>query len=342
MPKVSVVVPVYRVESTLRRCVDSVLGQTFSDIQVILVDDGSPDSSGEICDEYERADKRVQVIHKENGGLSSARNAGLKVATGDYVMFLDSDDYLVDDALDHLLKGNADWIIGTVVQVSHTGTVTHQAERESRLYDRFEFADELPFLINERRTNYIHGNLYRRALIEQHGIFFEDDRLSYGEDTVFNFTFLPFCSSIYICGHPVHYYVKTAGGLASAYHHDRYQKSARLNDFIEASCESMGCAGEAVISSINRRRVLSAVWCTDDISRSNNLSFREKRKALAPIARDKRLKSIIGSVDVERKEEVVLLQKKGPARYLIGKILYKKFGPPLAACKSALRGNKKQ
>ena len=342
MPKVSVVIPVYRVESTLRRCVDSVLRQTFSDIQVILVDDGSPDSSGDICEEYARLDSRVQVIHKENGGISSARNAGLRVASGEYVMLLDSDDYLTDDALEYLLKGNADWIIGTVVQVSHTGTVTHQAERESRLYDRSEFADELPFLINERRTNYIHGNLYRRSLIEQHGILFEDDRLSYGEDTVFNFTFLPFCRSIYICGRPVHYYIKSAGGLASVYRHDRYQKSARLNDFIEASCESMGCAGEAVVSSINRRRVLSAVWCTDDISRSKDLSFQQKRKALAPIARDKRLKSIIGSVDAERKNEVILLQKKGPARYLIGKGLYKKFGPPLAACKSALRGNKKR
>ena len=342
MPKVSVVIPVYRVESTLRRCVNSVLGQTFSDIQVILVNDGSPDSCGEICDEYARTDSRVQVIHKENGGLSSARNAGLEVASGDYVMFLDSDDYLVDDALDHLLKGNADWIIGTVVSVSHTNTVTHQAERENELFDRSGFAGELPILMNERRTNYIHGNLYRRALIEQHGISFEDDRLSYGEDTVFNFTFLPFCNSIYICGHPVHYYVKSADGLASVYRHDRYQKSARLNDYIEASCESMDCATDAVISSINRRRVFSAVWCTDDISRSNDLSFREKRKALAPIARDKRLKSVIGSVDVERKEEVILLQKRGPARYLIGKSLYKKFGPPLAAFKSALRGNKKQ
>lgn len=342
MPRVSVIIPVYRVESTLRRCVDSVLGQTFPDIRVILVDDGSPDSCPDICEEYARADSRMQVIHKENGGISSARNAGLKTATGEYVMFLDSDDYLAADALDHLLKANADWIIGTVVSVSPANTVTYQAERKSELFDRQRFAEELPLLINERRTNYIHGNLYRRELIEKHGILFEDDKLSYGEDTVFNFTFLPFCSSIYVCGHPVHYYVKSAGGLASAYHHDRYQKSTRLNDFIEASCESMGCATKAVISSINKRRVLSAIWCTDDIARSKNLSFAEKRKSLAPIARDKRLKSVIGSVDVERKEEVVLLQKKGPARYLIGKTLYKKFGPPLAACKSALRGNKKR
>ena len=94
MPKISVVVPVYRVEKYLNRCVDSILNQTFSDFELILVDDGSPDNSGKICDEYALKDNRVVVIHKENGGLSSARNSGLEVASGKYVTFIDSDDWV--------------------------------------------------------------------------------------------------------------------------------------------------------------------------------------------------------------------------------------------------------
>ena len=93
-PKLSVIVPIYNVEAYLRRCVDSILAQTFTDYELILVDDGSPDNCGEICEEYAGTDDRIRVIHKENGGLSDARNAGLDVATGAYVGFVDSDDYI--------------------------------------------------------------------------------------------------------------------------------------------------------------------------------------------------------------------------------------------------------
>lgn len=102
MPEISVIVPVYKVEKYIHKCVDSILGQSFSDIQVILVDDGSPDSCGAVCDNYALRDTRVQVIHKENGGLSDARNAGLPYAVGKYVIFLDSDDYVDNDMLEYL------------------------------------------------------------------------------------------------------------------------------------------------------------------------------------------------------------------------------------------------
>lgn len=92
--KISVIVPVYNVEEYLKRCVDSILCQTFSDLEIILVDDGSPDNCGAICDEYAKKDERVKVIHKQNGGLSSARNAGLEIASGEYIAFVDSDDWI--------------------------------------------------------------------------------------------------------------------------------------------------------------------------------------------------------------------------------------------------------
>lgn len=92
--KLSVIIPIYRVEATLNRCVESVVGQTFHDMEVIVVDDGSPDRCPQMCDEWARRDSRIRVIHKQNGGLSDARNAGLDAARGDYVTFVDSDDYL--------------------------------------------------------------------------------------------------------------------------------------------------------------------------------------------------------------------------------------------------------
>ena len=103
-PCITVIIPVYNVEQYLERCVDSVLQQTMQNLQIILVDDGSPDRSPLICDRYTSSESRVQVIHKENGGLASARNAGLKVSEGKYIFFLDSDDWLEPDGLELLLN----------------------------------------------------------------------------------------------------------------------------------------------------------------------------------------------------------------------------------------------
>ena len=96
-PLVSVIIPVYNVEIYLRECVDSVINQTYKNLEIILVNDGSTDSSGRICDEYAGLDNRVKVIHRQNGGPSKTRNAGLKKATGKYIYFLDSDDYIEND-----------------------------------------------------------------------------------------------------------------------------------------------------------------------------------------------------------------------------------------------------
>ena len=92
--KISIIIPVYKVEKYLDKCVESVVNQTYKNLEIILVDDGSPDNCPKMCDEWAEKDKRIKVIHKENGGLSDARNFGIEKATGDYLMFLDSDDYL--------------------------------------------------------------------------------------------------------------------------------------------------------------------------------------------------------------------------------------------------------
>lgn len=102
MSKISVIVPVYNVEKYLRKCVDSIITQTFEDLEIILVDDGSKDSSGKICDEYAAKDERIIVIHKENGGLSSARNAGIEKAQSSYLGFVDSDDYIAENMYEKL------------------------------------------------------------------------------------------------------------------------------------------------------------------------------------------------------------------------------------------------
>lgn len=109
---ISVIVPIYKVEKYLTKCIDSILGQTYDQLEIILVDDGSPDNCGKICDIYKKNDSRIKVIHKRNGGLSDARNAGMQIATGNYIGFVDGDDYIAPDMYEHLYsvmkKNNAD------------------------------------------------------------------------------------------------------------------------------------------------------------------------------------------------------------------------------------------
>ena len=111
-PLISIIIPVYKVEKYLEKCIKSVLDQTYKNLQIILVDDGSPDNCGNICDNYAKIDNRIEVIHKENGGLSDARNVGLKKARGKYIGFVDSDDYVSNEMFENmyntLVNNNAD------------------------------------------------------------------------------------------------------------------------------------------------------------------------------------------------------------------------------------------
>ncbi len=151
MPEISVIVPVYKVEKYLRRCVDSILSQTFTDFELWLVDDGSPDGCPAICDEYAEKDSRIKVIHKKNGGLSDARNVALDVMTGKYVTFVDSDDYISSNALESLVcslkNTGADMSAGNMASVDECGNQSDfyfPAEKETVLEN-----DEILMLLNQ-------------------------------------------------------------------------------------------------------------------------------------------------------------------------------------------------
>ncbi len=141
-PKISVVVPVYNVEKYLARCVDSILAQTFTDTEIILVDDGSTDNSGILCDQYALKDPRIKVIHKENGGLSDARNGGQAVASGDYISFIDSDDFIEPEMLQVLYdlaeESGADFSACGLRDCYENGGIGHEGSDETFLCNGVE------------------------------------------------------------------------------------------------------------------------------------------------------------------------------------------------------------
>lgn len=173
-PQISVIVPIYKVEKYLKECVDSILAQTYQNFELILVDDGSPDSCPAMCDEFAKQDSRVVVIHKENGGLSDARNAGLDIARGEYIGFVDSDDYIspimYETLMNRILSDKSELAICEYVRVSESGDRLSNHElshiTHSRCYSPKEFIMELflPYGINYVVTV---NKLYRKDIFNE-------------------------------------------------------------------------------------------------------------------------------------------------------------------------------
>ena len=182
-PKISVIVPVYKAEAYLHRCVDSILAQTFQDFEVLLVDDGSPDRSGEICDEYARKDKRVRVFHKENGGVSSARQCGMDNAQGEYTIHADPDDWVEPDMLKELYQKaeeeDADMVICDYYY-DEAGSSSYKSQKPSSLNHEVIFCEMFRHLHGSSWNKLVRGSIYK-----QFGIRFPEE-LSYCEDLYVN------------------------------------------------------------------------------------------------------------------------------------------------------------
>ena len=217
-PTVSIIVPVYNAEKTIGRCIDSILGQQYTDFELLLVDDGSRDGSGAICDSYALADSRVQVIHKENTGVSDTRNIGISRARGVYLQFLDSDDWITPDATKLLVETARDHDCDLVIsdfyrvvgeRVSRKGDID-----EDRVLTREEYAAHMM----EQPADFYYGvlwnKLYRRDIVESHRLRM-DPELSWCEDFMFNLEYIRHAQRFYALQVPIYYYVKTKGSLAS-------------------------------------------------------------------------------------------------------------------------------
>lgn len=218
MPKVSIIVPVYNSEKTLRRCVDSILGQEYDDFELILANDGSTDDSPAICDEYAAADPRVRVLHKKNSGVSDTRNQALDAARGDYVQFLDSDDWISPEATRLLVRAmednEADLVISDFYRVIGT-KVSRKGDIDAEgVLSREEFGDYMIENPSDFYFGVVWNKLYRRDIIEKHQLRM-DVTLSWCEDFIFNMEYELHCKRIYPLQVPIYYYVKTKGSLAT-------------------------------------------------------------------------------------------------------------------------------
>ena len=235
---ISVIVPVYNVESYLRRCIDSIINQTYRDIEIILINDGSTDNCGAICDEYAALDGRITVIHKANGGLSDARNAGIDIATGEYLAFVDSDDFITEDACEYLLHQattyNADIVTGTIKQYSHLSEVELFTD-EAETVEQLDSEQALKELFMQKKTyTTACSKLYRKHLFSKRrypvGLFFEDLATTY---LLFNSA-----TKVVISNKLVYWQYVRAGSITNTRYTEHHWILITINDdivrFIEA------------------------------------------------------------------------------------------------------------
>ena len=217
-PMVSIIVPIYNAEQYLRRCVDSILNQEYTDFELLLVNDGSTDASGDICEEYGDRDSRVIVIQKENTGVSDSRNRALDRARGKYLQFLDSDDWITPDATRLFVRAaeeyGCDMVISDFYRVVGERLSTKGDIEEEGVLTREEFAAHMM----ENPADFYYGvlwnKLYRRNIVEKHNLRMDTD-INWCEDFMFNLEYIRYAKVFYALHAPIYYYVKRKGSLAS-------------------------------------------------------------------------------------------------------------------------------
>lgn len=227
-PKVSVIVPVHKVEKYLPECIDSILAQTFTDFELILVDDGSPDSSGKICDDYASRDSRIRVFHKENGGVSSARNLGMDNARGEWIMFVDSDDTIDRDMLSTLfqpIESGGGQVVVVCSSLSYEFLFSPERNHlRKKQYSRVFFRqDEIPLFFDENNffTECDGGacaKLFSQRLLRESRVRFMENNAAY-EDTLFTFhAVINSCGVYCVSGATYHYLHRSENSLSTKRH----------------------------------------------------------------------------------------------------------------------------
>lgn len=233
---ISVIVPVFNKEKYMRDCIDSILGQSYEKLQIILVDDGSTDKSGEICDWYAKYDSRVAVLHKENGGVSTARNAGITIAKGEYIIFVDSDDFLEKDYCTKMItaqeKKPAAFVVSSYQSVcrNEIRKLTWKNKEYSGHYTKTDFAE----LLEMGEFSSIFNKIYRREVIVKNNISFIPG-IHYGEDGLFCLSYLEKLEfdEIILLNQAGYVYITDAtDSLSKGFHQGVYQTIVRMNHLI--------------------------------------------------------------------------------------------------------------
>lgn len=286
--KISIVVPVYNAEAVLQTCVDSILGQSFTEWELLLVDDGSGDASGALCDRLSQEDSRIRAYHKPNGGVSSARNLGIRKARGEYLYFADSDDTLVPETLAELYREasaqNADMVVcGFTYYVEQSGETVDNVPEKFFCGGGAAYLRER-FLVDFRQEffNPPWNKLILRSLLTENGIFFGEE-YAICEDMAFSMQVLERCHRICVLPRALYcYHYKEADNLVNRFHANYYEALLYFRDCARHCFDRLG-AEEALYGEIDAYFVGKSLMFLHKIYRDSGYDRQQKRTELERI-----------------------------------------------------------
>ncbi len=339
---ISVIVPVYNVEKYLKKCVDSILSQTYTDFELLLVDDGSPDGCPRICDEYAASDPRVRVIHKQNGGLISARNEGIRAARGDYVCILDGDDWALGDMLEfiHDTVSRSPEPLDIVLFAAHNVYEDHMEETVNEVpegyYNRERLEKEVfPYLLTDTRNGLQVGVIqahtwdkaFRRELLAEH--YTREERIRVFTDVPMTYECLLHSRNVYICNKPLYMYNKTNEGSIRA----RSRENLLTKSFhylITYMRGHMGGLGPSIDRQLNQYAAMLIIR-TGKWRAETDPSLREAAKHMKEGLRESDMLSFVSVRGLPRKAGAVILLLK-----------MRLYLPAMLLCAARVRQNEKQ
>ncbi len=312
----SVIVPVYQVDRYLRKCVDSVLGQTCGVFELILVDDGSADDCPAICDEYAAADSRVQVIHKANGGPASARKAALQVARGAYVVYVDGDDWLTQDALeclrDAIERSRADVVLPAKRYEYADGTrIVRECLAEGLYCGNALEKRVYPLILMDENMDHLGcqqiGLAIRRTLLYPCQMAVEDD-LCYGEDLVCMLDIYWTMDSIYICDKAIYHYRIREASLSRRFNEEVYEQFLRL---LRTLTQKAFMAGGDFSERVDRYACFTCFVLMERVVKAK--AFRQldwvKRRMADPLIRGALLRARFARLKAKRRIALYLMKR---------------------------------
>ena len=246
---ISAIVPVYNVEKYLERCVNSILIQTYENFEIILVDDGSEDQSVEICDKFAQEDNRIEVIHRENGGLSSARNAGMKIAEGKYIVFIDSDDDIEANMFELMIQAaeenKADFVMTDYIRIlKNNRKFLETSNIQGGLYEKKDMIQYIyPALIMGENIDYgpilaVWHCIYNRTFLIKNNITFAED-VRWSEDNLFS-AMVGYCANrfVYLKGKGLYHYYQNPGTITTSYREGAWDVYKRMNEYMTSYFEN--------------------------------------------------------------------------------------------------------
>jgi hypothetical protein len=270
-PYVSIIIPIYKVEPYLERCLKSFKAQTFADFEAILVDDGSPDNCGAICDAFAKEDPRFIPLHQPNGGVGKARNNGLERASGRFITYADPDDYVGPDYLAHMIdaqkRHDADLVIARYVSLSErTMQKVWQVPVTNEVFIRREdFGSALPELYKHQRIGTLYSKLYKREILEGHKY---SETVKMRGDVMFVTQLLERTGSIEVINFSDYFYIRYAvGSITKQVDPDLFQTHIEINHAMEETMTRCGWMNEGMRDAIDKRFIGAAKLCVDSIRR---------------------------------------------------------------------------